>query len=280
MVGDMYEQFKNMSYLYGDNIYVQMPNGVFRDLSSSIKSKNNTNIQQASFAYAYLVIIAFLYKYAHFVDFDNGTYIQNADIKELLGYSKSTKTVDYLIKKGGILDDIGLTSTTKDYPVRFTSSPNEKINGIPLREFVTIRDIDEDDFMFSLAKKIVKNRNYEVKEPTFLFEYNGDNGTLYEYSNTHRVTIKEVMEFIEDDTLDNIDFSIYCYIKSKAKNYKNNTRQIPLATIVSELGVGKDAFYNHTKILKDKLLIDVIHKGFTFGAVEDDQANEYTFLGV
>src|SRR5205085_6833882 len=105
----MYEHFKNIEFLYGEDVSIQIPNGIFKKLSSNIKNRNgSTNIQQTSFAYAYIVMNAFLYKYAHFVDVDNGTYIQNADIKGLLGYNKVTKTIDYIIKKGGVLDMIGL----------------------------------------------------------------------------------------------------------------------------------------------------------------------------
>jgi hypothetical protein len=129
----MYKHLENIGYLYGDGVSVQIPNGLFKDLSACIKNRNgSTNIQQVSFAYAYLVIIAFLYKYAHYIDIDNGTYIQNADIKELLGYSKTTKSIDNVIKKNGILDMMGLTETSKDYPIQFTINNNEKINNIPL----------------------------------------------------------------------------------------------------------------------------------------------------
>lgn len=275
------KHLENLKYLYGENVSVQIPNFIFRDLSSNVKGKNiNTNIQQVSFAYAYLVVIAFLYKYAHYVDIDNGTYIQNADIKELLGYSKQTRTVDYIIKKNGLLDEIGLSETSKDYPIQFTFN-DDKINNIPIRDFVTISDLNTNDTNYSLIKGIVKNRNYEIKEPTFLFEYKEENGTLYDYSNTHKVTIGELLLFIGNENLNNIDFSMYCYFKSKCKGYKDNMKSIALNTIVSELGVGKDAFYAHLQTLKDNKFIDVCHKKWTMGAVADSlESNEYYFKGV
>lgn len=277
----MYEHFENMKKSYGDNIYVQIPNSIFKKLSTHIKNKNgSTNVQQSSFAYAYTVVVAILYKYAHFVDIDNETYIQNADIKELLGYSRTTKSIDSVIKKCGILDEIGITKTTKSYPISYFIDSNEKINNIPMREFVTICDIDENFLGYDLIKGIVKNRNYEIKEPVFLFEQDGENGTLYDYSNTHTVTLDEVLKFIKDDNLDNIDFSLYCFLKSKCKGYRNNSNSISLNVITSQLGVGFDALYSHLNKIKEKNYVDVNHKGWRARGDSRLESNVYTFKGI
>lgn len=278
----MYEHLKNIEFLYGENVSVQIPNGLFEDLSSNIMNKNNsTNIQQASFAYTYLVILAFLYKYAHFVDVDNRTYIQNADIKEMLGYNRLTKTIDNVIKNNGVLDKIGLTRTTKNFPIRFIKHPRDRIESMAIRDYIYIKDISCNDINYNIIKDIVKNRNYTIKEPLFLFEYNGDSGTLYNYANTHKITINELMTFIYDDTLDNIDFYIYCFIKSKCYGLKENTKPIGLHIITSELGISKDAFYNHLNIVKEKGYIAVNHKGWVMVSEADSlEANEYCFKGM
>lgn len=270
----MYKHFENIKLLYGD-AYVQIPNGVFRDLSSSI----NKNIQQVAFAHAYIIVISMLYKYAHYLDIDNGTYMQNSDIKELLGYTRITKTVDPIIKKGGILDSIGLTETTKNYPVRFTQNPTEQINNIPMREFVAIDEIDNLDINYNMIKEVVKNRNYTVKEPRFFFEYKGETGTLYDYSNTFRITIDELMHFLFTDDLNNIDFLLYGYFKSQCRGLKDDSKGIALNIIVSSLGIGKDSFYDHLNVLKKNNLIDVIHKGWTPNG-KSAEPNEYFFKGV
>jgi hypothetical protein len=254
---------------------VQIPNGIFKDLA-----KNCKNIQQTSFAYAYIIVIAFLYKYTHFVDIDNGTYIQNADIKEFLGYNRTTKSIDPIIKKNGILDEIGLTATVKDYPIRFVKNPTETINNIPLREFVHISDINNDDVNYTLIKSIVKNNNYTVKEPVFFFNYNDEGGTLYDYANTHKIRLRELMAFVHDDNLNNIDFLLYCFFKSKCHGYKDHTKAIGLHIIIGNLDIGKDAFYGHLNTLKDKQYVEVNHKGWVMGSKDSLDANEYSFKGV
>lgn len=283
MVKYMYEHFKNIEYLYGKSASVQIPNGLFKDLSKSIKGKNGcTNIQQSSFAYAYLVAIAFLYKYAHFVDVDNNTYVQNADIKQILGYGKTTKTIDKIIKKNGLLEELNLVSTTKNYPISFGNTA-EEFSGNKMRTFTTIDMVDLDYVNYTEIKNIVKNRNYEIKEPTFLFEYKDDAGSLYEYSNTHKITITELIALLYDEELDNIDFLMYGFFKSKCFNLKDNTKAIALSYIVQELGISRDTFYNHLKVLKEKRFMEVNHKNWIMGntnAVDTIEANEYCFKGV
>ncbi|AYP68234.1 transcriptional regulator [Bacillus phage vB_BcoS-136] len=276
----MYEHFKNIQNLYGD-AYVQIPNGLFRDLSSKIKDKKgSTNIQQTSFAYSYLVTIAFLYKYAHFVDLDNNTYIQNNDIKQILGYGRTTKTIDKIIKKGGLLEDIGLVQTNKDYPVRAEYS-DEEIDGNRMIEFTMFNSLPSDDSEYMMIKSIVKNRNYEIREPMFLFEYKDDVGTLYNYECTHRITIKEFIDIVYDENLDNIDFMMYSFFKSQCLRYKSNSKPIPLNNIISEIGIGKDAFYNHLENLKNKKYVNVLHKGWKIkNESEIADANEYHFMGI
>ncbi len=280
----MYNHFEKIKELYGDKAGVRLPNRVFRDLSSNIKSKNgSTNIQQSSFAYSYLVAVAFLYKYAIFIDFDLSTYIQNNDIKELLGYSKTTKSVDKVIKKGGILDSMLLTDTVKNYPLSFYMN-EEEINGIKIREFEYIDDVKDGDLLKEI-KQIVKNRNYEIKEPLFMTDGYGesDYGTLYSIECTHRVEIGEFLLFLKDGQLDNIDFALYNFFKSKCKGFDFNQRSIAIYKILLELGIERSTFYKHLNVLKEREYIKVNHKGWQMPTGNSEvkmEANDYIFLGV
>lgn len=276
----MEKHFKNIQKLY-NHANVRIPNNVFIDLSSIIKSKNNkTNIQQVAFAYVYLITIGFLYKYAHYVDLDNGSYIQNSDIKLLLGYSKSTKSIDRIIKREGVLDSMGLTVTNKDYPVQFYMNHREEIDGIKIREFITFQKLSKNHILYPEYKSIVKNKNYEIKEPLFLTSEYGDNeqGTLYCIEKTHQISIEEFLLLVFDAEIDNIDILMYFYFKSKCKGFKKNTRQISLLRIVGEIGMDGNTFYNHLNTLKEKKYIDVSHKGWKHNT-EEIEINEYTWLG-
>jgi biotin operon repressor len=277
----MFKHFDNLSQ-YGD-VYVQIPNGLFKDLADSIKSKSKTNILQSSFAYSYLVALSLLYKYAHFVDFDNKTYIQNSDLKQVLGYDKTTKTIDKIIKKGGVLEEIGLIETAKDYPIS-VEYIEETVDGLSMREFITVSNMgnNANDTYFSTLKDIVKNKNYEIKLPLFLFDYKDDTGTLYNYSNTHRINLDEFMKFAFSDDLDNVDFMIYGFMKHKCYGLPNNSRSLGLNKITLELGIGRDSFYSHLEKLENKGFIESIRKGWRVSSKKDAEieANEYIFKGI
>lgn len=264
--------FKNIEKLYGKP-YIQLPNDIFGNIMTVSK-----NVQQMSFSYSYIVLMSIMYKYAHFVDLDNGTYVQNSDLKEILGYNRNTKSVDVLIKKNGLLEEVGLIKTTKQYPVdvRYV----EEDSDMSIREFITIDDIDKNSSMYKSIKSIVKNRNYEIKEPIFFFQHNDGVGTLYEYANTFTITLKEVMRFICDDGLDNIDLLLYSYFKRKCNGMDFNTWTMPLRDIFSELKIGKDAFYNHVKVLEDNGMLSINHKGWRDGNKGEAESNDYTFLGI
>src|SRR5690606_23175062 len=270
----MYEHFKNIKNLYGKT-YVQLPNGIFKDLA-----KIKQNIQQVSFCFSYMVTISFLYKYAHFVDVDNGAYIQNGDIKQILGYNAKTKSVHKFIKKNGVLEELGLISSTKDYPVEVEYT-EEQINNVNMREFKTVSMLSADNIHYSMIKEIVKNRNYEIREPLFFFEYDDEVGTLYNYENTFEITLDEFMLFVYDKDLDNTDFFLYCYFKSRCYGLKDNMKQIALDNIVSDLCIGKDSFYLHLDKLKDRGFVNVNHKGWRTGEKEGEiEANDYYFKGI
>lgn len=277
----MEKHFRNIEYLYGD-ARVQIPNSIFKGLSTAIKNKNgSTNIQQVAFAYTYIITISFLYKYAHYIDIDNLSYIQNNDIKELLGYSRTTKSIDAVIKDGGILDMMRLTETIKNYPVCFDNHPSDYINNIPIREFTTIDDLEDSDSRYKMIKDIVKNRNFVVKEPLFLTNAFDDSeyGTLYDYGKTHTITIEEYLKMTFDTGVDNIDFLIYGYFKSRCKGFKDNMKQLSLNKITSDVGMDKSTFYKHLQILKEKKYIDVNHKGWRT-SLENIELNEYFWKGV
>jgi len=283
----MREHFENLKYLYGREANVRIPNSIFKTLSGMNKDENNNvNAQQIAFSYAYILTVSFLYKYCHFVDVENHTYVQNGDIKSILGYSRKTKSVDKLIKKGGLLDQLQITNTIKNYPVRSYSREDEKINGVSLLEFVCIDD-SANDINYNSYRSLVKNRNYEVKEPLFMTtDAYGENdyGTLYSFENTHSINIHEFLSIVFSDDLDNTDLMLYCYIKSKCKGYKNNLRAITLYKILLETGISNRTFYCHLKKLKKKKYISVNHSGWVAnrGGNTDHQMspNEYIWRGI
>lgn len=259
-----------MELLYG-NCHVQIPNRIFKEVSNRSK-----NVQQMSFAVSYIVTVTLLYKYSHFVDVGNNTYIQNSDIKEILGYNKRTKSIDVFIKKGGVLEELGLITTTKKYPVSFYLT-DETINDISVIEFEYIDDVDKDSTIYNRIKSVVKNRNYEIKEPVFLFNNDDDIGTLYDYSNTVKATLNEFLYFMNSDDLDNIDFILYLYFKWQCYGLEGNVKRLSFSCIEQDIKIGNDAFYSHIKKLQSHNLLFVCHKGWQDSDADELESNDYMF---
>ena len=268
------KHFENIKFLYGNDSYVQVPNSIFKSISQISK-----NIKQVSFAYSFMIVCAFMYKYAHFVDVNNNSYIQSKDIKEILGYSKATKSIDKIIKKDGVLEQLNLIKTTKDYPVLFDYIDDE-LNGVRMREFTTINSANKDSDFYKAISSTVKNKNYEIKYPSFIFDNDGNNGTLYQYDDTFRINIDELLFFIFNKNIDNIDFLLYSFFKSKCYGLKNNKWSSSLDDIINETGISKATFYEHLKKIKSLNLINVNHKQWVNKnvMVQDSEPNDYFFI--
>lgn len=91
---------------------VGIPNFLFNELNELVVKKKlkSTHI---GFAYSYIYFITYMARYAKYEHFVPST----KEIKELLGYTPTNKTLDYIIKKDGVLDKAGITKTLDDFPV-------------------------------------------------------------------------------------------------------------------------------------------------------------------
>ncbi|MED1863263.1 hypothetical protein P4V41_07325 [Fictibacillus nanhaiensis] len=182
---------------------IYIPNEIFNDLEG-LHVKGSSHV---AFAYSFYYLTSWLYRYCKYGQIEIDTKM----IKELLGYHPDNKVINYIIKKNGVLDELGYTMTTTDYPVAW-----EYEDGL---EFVLLSDLDTD------AKKMLqskKGKNYKIKVPikgiwrSKESEEEGiEDGTFYEVDNTHCVPFEVFIECMENDQLGCIGFYLYCYMKSK-----------------------------------------------------------------
>lgn len=123
--------------------HIYLDNRIFGELSKHIE-----NSKHLAFAYSYIYYITYLYRYCKHTA--SNVQITQEAIKKTLGYSPKNKTVDYIIKKGGLLDTIQYTLTTTDYPLEYGFDENR------LLYFNTVSSFKEE---FNLSN----SRNYKVK---------------------------------------------------------------------------------------------------------------------
>ncbi|MEC0089893.1 winged helix-turn-helix transcriptional regulator [Paenibacillus macquariensis] len=179
------------------SINVQIPNEIFEDFhQAEFESFNHK-----CFAYAYYYVVSYLYRNALYGTRDVSVYSQS-NIISLSTTNKSS--ISYITKKGGLLDSIGYTRTTTDYPI----APYMD-NGI--LEFETIK---------SLRKRMSdvrldNNPRFTIKEPVkaiVRFDDEDCTGTFYSFQSTHRIDIMKFITIIADDQLGHVGLYVYGYL--------------------------------------------------------------------
>ncbi|MCY9544902.1 hypothetical protein M5X02_30200 [Paenibacillus alvei] len=188
-----------------DCINVQMPNEIFEDLDKAVfKSFNHK-----CFAYAYYYLISHLYRNTLYGG-NTESYSQQNIIKLFAG---NKTLVSYITKNGGLLDQIGYTKTTTDYPVGCYMD-----NGI--LEFGLIKELRKR--MPNL--ELNHSPRFSIKEPIKgMKRFNNEDytGTFYSFQNTHSIDIKRFIDIISDEKLGHVGFFIYGYISMMCDKYSN-----------------------------------------------------------
>lgn len=243
--------------------HVYLPNETFADLKLHIN-----NSSQIAFAYAYLYYITYLYRYCEYID-GNGEKVTQERIKEYLGYSPKNKKVDYIIKKGGVLDTIQYTLTTTDYPIQFLYDSND------LLIFETINDYKD-------HIKNINDRNFRVKYPLRAFHRSPRaikeqtlTGTFYEVENTHRIDFEAFQAILENPDLGATAFYLYGFLKHKndifREGYQRSFERIGEELLMSDKTVRK-----YVDKLEAYGLLRVHRQLYNINAnIEDIEANIY-----
>jgi hypothetical protein len=221
------------------NIY--LPNEIFKDLSSELEGSSHI-----AFAYSYYYFISWLYRYSKYGQFN----IDVKQIKEVLGYSPNSKEINYIIKKDGVLDQIGYTFSSTDYPIAWDFNDGEI-------EFTMFSDLDLD------LRKILmhqKGRNYKVKVPVKAFwrdkisEEEGIlDGTFYDIRNTHHISFDVFLECMSNKELGCTGFYLYGYLRYRCQwhdEYNSSFENIGMSC-----GVSKNTAEKYLNILWQNGLI-------------------------
>jgi hypothetical protein len=242
--------------------HIYLPNEIFSDLQENID-----NSRQVAFAYSYVYYITYLYRYCKYID-DNGLKVTQDRIKEYLGYAPNNKKVNYIIKKDGILDSIGYTMTTTDYPISYYFDDDIIL-------FNTITDFKDDI-------KIGNNRNFKVKIPLRAFHRSTRavleddlTGTFYQVENTHRIYFEAFQRILENPHLGVVAFYIYGYLRHKTDLFSNGYQRSSIK-LGSDLKMSDKTVRKYVDSLEMYGFLDVDRQIFDqFANPEDYEANIY-----
>lgn len=217
----------------GNHTIIQMPNEIFEDLNKT----DFKNFNHKCFAYAFYYLCCYLYRNALY-GMNTEQYSQQNIIKVFTG---NKTIVSYITKSDGLLDQIGYTRTTTDYPVACYMD-----NGI--LEFSMIKDLRK-----RMPKlKVSHSPRFSIKQPIkALVRFNGEDltGTFYSYQNTHKIDINRFIDIISDDQLGHIGLFIYGYISMMCARFPQGF-QISNEALSEIVGCGEKTIRKYTQGLE------------------------------
>jgi hypothetical protein len=258
------EIIKTLQY-YKKESAIYMPNEIFRDLQNNIKKSLHI-----PFAYSYYYLVTWLYRYAKYGSIN----VDNKDMKEILGYNKDYKPVDYIIKKNGILDLMEYTYTAKDYPISWEVNDN-------YLNFSMLSDFDEETIR---TIKETKSRKYTIKFPNKAFfrtkesqEDNYEDGTFYDISTTHLVPFEVFTFCMDKKEIGCTGFYLWSYLKMKNQIFTNGY-DISLPKLSKQTGISYRTMCEYLSSLRKYNLIQVKYNQEYFSLAIDEKerkANTY-----
>ena len=269
------EIYKNLNFNSKYEARVYMPNEIFDNL---IILKGQTS-KHIAFAYTYYYFITWLYRYAKYEKF----VINKQQLLSFLGYNGNTGRLDYIIKKNGVLDNLGLTITTTNYPV-YASYETD----VSELNFTLLEDNDIE------SQKHYKKRHsskYTIKYPVLAFErpqllksdkeesnleaeYEIVEGTFYDISNTHLVDFRVFLFCMSKKDLGCTAFYIWSYLQMKKQIF--NKYDAVLQRIADETYLSEKTVERYHNAMRGYNMIEVIHNQKYFSlALENRKANSH-----
>ncbi|ANC77199.1 hypothetical protein ABE65_010445 [Fictibacillus phosphorivorans] len=253
---------------YESKIYI--PNEIFDDL------KNNNDIKSPAhkaFSYCYIYLATWLYRYAKhngIIEATSSTKEGTISMKEILGYNQMTKGLDYLIKKNGVLEEMGYLSTVKDYPISAMFEDG-------YLEFSMLSDLDVE------MQKYVKNRSsrkYTIKFPVkafYRFDDNDEDGTFYFIDNTTLIPFEVFLFCMSNEKLGCEAFYLYSYLQYKNQIFEGGY-DVSIENLALETGLNIRTLKNYLHLLKGYKMIQCMHNQdfFALGLIKEKRkANTY-----
>ena len=262
--------------LKGSNSSIAMPNELFMKLLEMIKDKELNSVH-VGFTYSYIFLQTYMYRFTIY-----GRYIPSvSNIKELLNYAATNKTIDYIIKENGLLEKKGILSTDNNFPFI-----NEMVDNFPFinemgknePEFITRREFCDvygiDDHFFKLIISDIKPRsNYKFPEFAFSrFEEEVLDGSFYDTHNTTLLDIETFLFCVQIQGIGVNGFYLYAYLKHQNFKHKDDFRAT-YKRISAETGLSAKTVQRVMNVMREHNLVTTVHnmEYFSVGIREEDR---------
>ena len=257
---------------YNEKEYkVQMPNEIFDDISDM----GFKNVDRRAFVYSYYYLILWLYRYAKYGKVKDKIIVK--DIKEILGYNKNYEVIDYIIKKDGILDQMGYTKTSTDFPIDWLYEDKYLSFSMYSELYAEVKPYfsSSNNYKIKIPVKGIHRTSESVDECV-------EDGVYYEIDNTHMINFEVFLDIISEKEVGCKGFYVYGYIKWKCDKFKNKYN-ISLIRLAHEMNIHKDVLCKIVNKLIGMNLIGCYYNGFMqfdLGKGEyRKKANTFSILG-
>lgn len=222
------KEYMNRIEIKYDEPYIQIPRKLIIELNAVLRKHESE--RYTDYAFSFLVLNGFLYKYAHYIDYENGDYLTLSDIKILLKYSPRNQNINKISKNhGGVLEHEALVEITRDIPIfinyeeKDIHTPTNTTNSLlETRKILRMSEVST-DIEDDIANGILRTLTHEVYIPDFMIDYPKKLGTLNDYRETVKISYREFRRFVLSPEMNLKDFLVYCYIKSSSDKDGNST---------------------------------------------------------
>ena len=246
------ESYMNRIELRYGNAYVQIPNALIADLNQQLKEEKLQSYTH--YAYAFTLLNSFLYKYTHYVDFEEGDYLNMSDMKKMLKYNPSNQKVNAISKReDGFLERYGFLESTTDIPVSVFWE-NSKTEDWRYRRVVRLSGASG-EAKRSLYSNILRTPKFCAYIPDFMIDYRFKSGTLNDYRNTFKITYAEFRYFVFDENKSLRDLLMYSYLKSRRD--KNGASDVSYDTIRRQTGLSRATASLIISKFEEESIIDI-----------------------
>lgn len=250
---------------------VSIPNDIFLKLRETEEMKDG---RQLSFCFSYLVLNAFLSKYCAYWDYENEEFITKKDMKVILGYNRENKTINDLIKVGGVLENKNILTHETDIPVFYGIEETSRlIDGKKqvMKDWVLsfISDMPRQMQDAYRIQKSKGNPRFEAPIPNFILGANDVQDTLNDRNLTFTVKYKALRDLLFRDEIGLMDFCVFYFMRKIT--YKRGEKEISYDQVIAELAISRATFKESITRLETKKLVEVIDTGFSAGYANDGQ---------
>lgn len=228
---------------YGNNYSYNIPNEIFEDIMSQ---KQLRTPSMKAFVYTYYYLCTYLY--GSVVYTRDLTNYRVVDFMKAIGI-KSHEHYGFIVKRNGVIDSMGYTISTTDYPVFINQHDND---GNRIKTYTTASQeafdnnypkLPKNSFIKYPVKAFIRNEEY--------YNTYGENcGTFYISDNTHTVSIENFIEIITNQELGHIAFYVFGFMSMMNDRHKDGFIRNQ-EWIANQIGLSKNSVGRYLRSLED-----------------------------